>query len=477
MESTLEAIVVEDNEELLKSIESDLSVEDGEITSQGNSVPIMKYATEKSSLKCVGVFLETGVKLSESRTKLLAKAIKNGDPRLVEYLVDPALIHETTEEDGRSPLHIAAEFGNKEVFQLLLSHMVGHDQVDKVDKYGNTALHLCARSQNKEAIECMKMLLDKEANIELKNSEGLSPLHIAASGKNISNIYFFLNNKNFISEGRRENADFLISRNAQLNSRDNQKKSVIQTIAMKVPHSMEEFKNHLERGIVLENSDLSQSSSINLDFTKLMDKKKFTEDTNDMTLFSDLVKTSFKDYVEHPLCHAFLYLKYCQVKWFYFIIVMALHLIFSVVFSIYSGLMFVVLCAPNENSNSDDRWLWNKKIDCQISPNPHTVNATFTAWMFLMLSAIPYILREIAKFVPDKKSYFQHWHAYRNIFTIVSIFLTCHQGHLLVMQKEKIQLHRWQYHVASICCLLLWVEMMFLVGKLPRFGKHVQMFK
>ena len=154
MESTLEAIVVEDNEELLKSIESDFSVEDGEITSHGNSVPIMKYAIKKSSLKCVRVFLEMGV--------------------------------ETSEEDGRSPLHIAAQVANKEVCRLLLSHKVEHDQVNKVDNKGNTALHLCAQSQNEEALECMKMLLDKGADIEVKNFKGLSPLHVAASGKEIS---------------------------------------------------------------------------------------------------------------------------------------------------------------------------------------------------------------------------------------------------------------------------------------------------
>ena len=37
-------------------------------------------------------------------------------------------------------------------------------------------------------------------------------------------------------------------------------------------------------------------------------------------------------------------------------------------------------------------------------------------------------------------------------------------------------LQRWQYHLASLTCFLLWTEMLFLVGKLPRFGLYVQMF-
>ena len=36
-------------------------------------------------------------------------------------------------------------------------------------------------------------------------------------------------------------------------------------------------------------------------------------------------------------------------------------------------------------------------------------------------------------------------------------------------------LHRWQYHLASIACLLLWGQMLHLVGKLPSFGKYIHM--
>jgi len=35
----------------------------------------------------------------------------------------------------------------------------------------------------------------------------------------------------------------------------------------------------------------------------------------------------------------------------------------------------------------------------------------------------------------------------------------------------------WQFHVASVGCFLTWLQMMFYIGKLPRFGKYVQMFR
>ena len=40
----------------------------------------------------------------------------------------------------------------------------------------------------------------------------------------------------------------------------------------------------------------------------------------------------------------------------------------------------------------------------------------------------------------------------------------------------KLYVYRWQYHVASITSFFLWVGMMVLVGKYPKFGIYIQMF-
>ena len=42
--------------------------------------------------------------------------------------------------------------------------------------------------------------------------------------------------------------------------------------------------------------------------------------------------------------------------------------------------------------------------------------------------------------------------------------------------RGELKLYRWQYHVASVNSFLLWVGMMVLVGKYPKFGIYVQMF-
>merc|ERR1711962_1821801 len=38
-------------------------------------------------------------------------------------------------------------------------------------------------------------------------------------------------------------------------------------------------------------------------------------------------------------------------------------------------------------------------------------------------------------------------------------------------------LYRWQYYVVSSSCFLLWIEMMVMIGRVPMFGKYVQMYR
>lgn len=45
---------------------------------------------------------------------------------------------------------------------------------------------------------------------------------------------------------------------------------------------------------------------------------------------------------------------------------------------------------------------------------------------------------------------------------------------LIVGELQKVPV--WQHHVAAVVVLLVWVELMMLVGRFPIFGVYVQMF-
>ena len=65
---------------------------------------------------------------------------------------------------------------------------------------------------------------------------------------------------------------------------------------------------------------------------------------------------------------------------------------------------------------------------------------------------------------------------YWNIAIIISILLVTYSGPLLMRPKEPKNFQRWQYHVASLTCLLVWVEMAGFFSKIHLFGKYIHMF-
>ena len=149
---------------------------------------------------------------------------------------------------------------------------------------------------------------------------------------------------------------FLIQKGAQLNAR-NGEESVINVISKNVPRAMEEFGKRLDSGITME----KDKAIIDLDFTKIFDGGKMDEDTLQTSLFYDLSHTQFKDLIEHPLCQTFLKDKFNMVIWYFVFFIMVPHFVFSVIYSLYSGLIFGHLCPMND---TDSRWEMMEEIPC-----------------------------------------------------------------------------------------------------------------
>ena len=85
-----------------------------------------------------------------------------------------------TGRDGRTPLHVAAENGCKDVCEVLLQHGA---RADAIDRKGRNPLHGCVEKSLEGSLDCMEVLLkNKRAIIDMKNKEGLTPFHVAAKG-------------------------------------------------------------------------------------------------------------------------------------------------------------------------------------------------------------------------------------------------------------------------------------------------------
>jgi ankyrin repeat protein len=97
---------------------------------------------------------------------------------------------------GRTPLHSAAENGNKAVVELLLAN---NADVNAADKYDSTPLHFAAMHDRKDAA---KLLLANKAHVNAKDQAGATPLHYAAA------------------YGHEDVAELLLANNAEYNVHD-----------------------------------------------------------------------------------------------------------------------------------------------------------------------------------------------------------------------------------------------------------------
>ncbi len=114
------------------------------------------------------------------------RELLNADPKLVKAV----------DGDGRTPLHIAAFWGCKDLVELLLSK--GADVSAKA-KNGRTALHEASGSGQRDAAE---LLLAKGADVNARDGAGKTPLHLA------------------VAKGRIEVASLLLAKGADVNSKD-----------------------------------------------------------------------------------------------------------------------------------------------------------------------------------------------------------------------------------------------------------------
>ena len=119
----------------------------------------------------------------------LIEAAKADDAKAGEDLLNRKHNVDVREQNGRTPLFIAASQGSEDFVELLVRHDA---KIDAVDKFGNSPLYYAAAGNHVGVVE---ILLDGGANVNLQNRRGLTALMIAASEGHLATVQTLIDRK------------------------------------------------------------------------------------------------------------------------------------------------------------------------------------------------------------------------------------------------------------------------------------------
>ena len=148
---------------------------------------------------------------------------------------------------------------------------------------------------------------------------------------------------------------------------------------------------------------------------------------------------------------------------------------FSVIFSIYAVLIFGDLCKPNGDDDDEDRWAWNKTVNCTkwTDDTSTEYKTTQVTWVLLVIFTVYFWIREVLKLVADPRTFLSRMESFGDLAIDILLILALYKG----FPHDQQNFERWQFHVATVTSFLLWVQTMMTLGKYPGYGKYIIMFK
>jgi ankyrin repeat protein len=118
---------------------------------------------------------DVNIRGSDGITLLMDCSYQQDNSYIASSLLDHGAEIEAVNDDLRTPLMVACEYGRPNMTRLLVSRGA---QVNKIDKYGRTAMIL-AILDGYNTIEILQILLDAGAEINIRDEDGRSALDYA----------------------------------------------------------------------------------------------------------------------------------------------------------------------------------------------------------------------------------------------------------------------------------------------------------
>ncbi|OWR45696.1 hypothetical protein KGM_209067 [Danaus plexippus plexippus] len=417
------------------------------ITSGGLNA--LHLAAELGANRCLSFLLKetklsvNGVtKQRDKECTALHLAASRGYTECVELLLSEGAKANTKNYRGFTPLHLAARCSGLECVEVLLRD--GNADPNAEDQDKRTPLH-AAICNSDRACDIIDMLVSWGAQVNKKDEYGYSPLHLAAM------------------DGLTQCVETLIFLGADVTSKSKKGHTALSVIVRKTPKSLAILRHILDSGIsVSRSTEGNEEVQIEFDFGKLL---KYSY-PREITYLNSLIDEGQKDILQHPLCSAFLFMKWRKIRKFYLA-----RLIFCFLFV--SFLSIYVLTAVVKTCKGK----YSKKYGvpnelCQhqsilgdiLEENP----IEFERWILIAITAFE-IVRKLTG-ITGYSSIYQYFTTFENLmewFVLLSVFS------LYNIQQD----YGWQNHVGGYAVLGAWTNLMLMMGQMPMFGDYVAMYQ
>ncbi|XP_028131629.1 transient receptor potential channel pyrexia isoform X1 [Diabrotica virgifera virgifera] len=449
---------------------------------------VLHCAVRANAIACVKLFTQEGADVAQSEISGFSPvhlAADLGHPQCLKILLEPKKfkVNTKTKDKEQTPLHLAAESGYVDCIEILLDngadanirnhrqqsplHLAAraqaYDCVEMLLRKGNsnpnmgdcdkrTPLH-CAVGKAARSYDIIEILVNYGADINTKDQYGYAPLHIAAL--------------NELSQC----VEVLVYHGADVTAKSKFGMTALGIITRKTPASLAMITQKLDSAITLHHHPESSNREVELrlDFRGILQYCHPRE----ISFLNTFVDEGQKEILLHPLCSAFLYLKWEKIRKYY-IARMLFCFIFVLSLSLYVLTALAHNCY-NHGKNMNDTQPQNVIELCEkksmmghmLRNNPFVIEMQ---WFVLVGITGCEILRKLYGLAgyPSVRQYLSHpeniieWTVIASVFVISFIYTG--------------RTYTWQNHVGAFAVLFGWTNLMLMVGQLPVFGSYVAMY-
>ncbi|XP_017775114.1 PREDICTED: transient receptor potential channel pyrexia [Nicrophorus vespilloides] len=405
--------------------------------------------------QCLKIMLEAKGSNPNGKTRdkdltALHLAAEGGYVGCIEHLLDKGCDANVRNYRGQSALHFAARAQSLDCVELLLRKGNCNPNIPDLDQ--RTALH-AAVGKAARSYDIIEILINWGADVNCKDQYGYTPLHIAAL--------------NELSQC----VEVLIYNGADVTAKSKFGMTALGIITRKTPASLAMITQKLDAAITLHHHPESSNREVELrlDFRSILQHCHPRE----ISVLNTFVDEGQKEILLHPLCSAFLYLKWEKIRKYY-IARMLFCLIFVLSLSLYVLTALAHNCYNhgknmNESQPQNVIELCEKKsmMGHMLRNNPFVIEMQ---WFVLVGITGCEILRKVYGIAgyPTVKQYLSHpeniieWSVIASVFIISFIYTG--------------RTYTWQNHVGAFAVLFGWTNLMLMIGQLPIFGSYVAMY-